>query len=155
MICPMLRLEATRCRSVGTTACTQVRGLGMDTVSPSLCTIHPAWSILGRPASITLLARTLVVPQFLGATSAAWRYLLVISTINPNITLRSNLTSHTCSGCRERTRKVRRPRWGHFSVCRGGVGVRTFLVGKTVTQCAPQAQANSWFCRAVLPLTCV
>lgn len=109
MTCLMLGLEATPCRSVGNTAYTQVRGPDMDTVSPSLCTIRPAWSSLGCPASITLLVCMLVVPLLLRMTFAVWRYLLVISTINPSITLRSNLTSHSCSGYRGHTRKVWHP----------------------------------------------
>lgn len=97
--------EATRSRVVGNTACTQVRDPGTDTVNPSGCIIHPAWSRLGRPASTTL-ARMPAGLLFLRASFAAWRSLLVITTISLNISLRSNLSSHTCSGCRGRTRKV-------------------------------------------------
>lgn len=105
MRCLMRALEATRCRAVGNTACTQVRDLGMDTVNPNHCTIRPAWSRLGPLANITR-ARTQLVLLCLRASSAAWRFLSVISTISLSITLRSNLTFHTCSGCRELTRKV-------------------------------------------------
>lgn len=100
--------EATRCRVVGNTACTKVRALGTDTVNPSRCTIRPAWSRLGLPASTTL-AHTLVALLFIRASFAAWRFLLVISTISLNISLRSNLNSRTCSGCKGCTGKVWRP----------------------------------------------
>lgn len=105
MRCLMQALEATRCRAVGNTACTQVRDPATDTVNPNHCTIHPAWSRLGPPANITR-ARIQLVLLCLRASFAAWRSLSVISTISLSITLRSNLTFHTCSGCRVLTRKV-------------------------------------------------
>ena len=105
MRCLMLAWEATRCRAVGSTACSQVRGPGTATSSPSPCTIRPAWSRLG-PASTTL-ALTPVARLFLRANIATWRSLLVTATISLSTFLRSNPTSRTYSGFRAHTEKVR------------------------------------------------
>lgn len=121
--------EATRCRVAGSTACTQVRGPGTDTVSPSRCTTRPAWSRAGRPASTTR-ARTPAALRLLRASSAAWRSLWATSTTSPSITLRSNLSTHTCSGCRGRTRKVR-----------SQVGVSWDLLGENVSHVC---RISSW-----------
>ncbi len=129
MRCLTLGWEATRCRVVGNTACTQVRGLGLDTASPSRCTIRPAWSRPGLPASTTL-AHTLVALLFLRASFAAWISLLVISTLSLIITLRSNLSSHTCSGCRGRIRKV----WHSDDDCFHLSG-RIFLIWQNCCMC--------------------
>lgn len=104
MRCLIAGWEATRCQVVGNTACTRVRGPGTDTVNPSRCTTRPAWSRLGPPANTTLAHTRALL--FLRASTAAWRSLSVISTTSLNTSLRSNPTSHTCSGCKGCTGKV-------------------------------------------------
>ncbi len=128
MRCLTLGWEATRCRAVGNPACTQVRGLGLDTMNPSRCTIRPAWSRLGLPASTTL-AHMLGVLLSLRASFAAWISLSVISTLSLNISLRSNRTSHTCSGCRGGIRKVQAEftDWWTVSVFACGLCVKTLF----------------------------
>lgn len=101
----MLGLGASVFRAVGNTACTQARGLGMDTMNRSRCTTRPAWSKLGTPASTTH-ARTPRARLLLRPSSATRRCLSATSTISQSIFQRSNRTFPTCSGCRGLTGKV-------------------------------------------------
>lgn len=101
--------EATPYKAGGSIACIQVRGPGTDNTSLSHCTIHPAWSRLGPPAS-TSRARMPGALRPLSRSSAAATSLWATSTTSLSTSLRSKPTFHTCSGCKGPTGKVRPPR---------------------------------------------